>query len=98
MRSLFWNGLTRYAERAGVARLLDQLALRERGEDQHGGQAFARDLAGGGEAVEAGHLDVEDHEVGPQVAHELDRLVAAPGLADDVVALLLEQLLAGRGG
>ena len=50
-------------------------------------------MPGRGQAVEPGHLDVEDDEVGPQLAHELDGLVAAAGLADDVVALLLEELL-----
>ena len=40
-----------------------------------------------------GHLDVEDGEVGPQVADQLDGLVAAAGLAHDLVALLLEGLL-----
>ena len=50
-------------------------------------------VAGGGEAVEAGHLDVEDHEVGLQLTDELDRLVAPAGLADDVVTLLDEELL-----
>ena len=46
-----------------------------------------------GEPVEPGHLDVEDGEVGLEVAHELDGLVAAAGLAHDLVALLLEGLL-----
>ena len=80
-------------ERAGVARLLDEVVLRERGEDQHGREPLARDGAGRGEAVHARHLDVEDREVGLQLADELDRLVAAAGLADDLVALLLEDLL-----
>ena len=80
-------------ERAGVAGLLDQVALAEGGEDQHGGLALGADLAGGGQAVEPGHLDVEDGEVGREVAHELDGLVAAAGLAHDLVALLLEGLL-----
>ena len=33
-------------ERAGVACLLDEVALRERGEDQHRGEPLARDRAG----------------------------------------------------
>ena len=81
------------AQRAGVARLLDEVVLRERGEDQDGGEALARDVAGGGEAVHARHLDVEDREVGLRLADELDGLVAAAGLADDLVALFLEDLL-----
>ena len=50
-------------------------------------------VPGGGEPVDARHLDVEDREVGLELAHELDRLVAAAGLADDLVALFLEDLL-----
>ena len=50
-------------------------------------------MAGGREAVEARHLDVEDDEVGLELADELDGFVAPAGLADDVVALLLEDLL-----
>ena len=80
-------------EGARVARLLDEVVLRERGEDQHRGEPLARDGARRGEAVHARHLDVEDRELGLQLAHELDRLVAAAGLADDLVALFLEDLL-----
>ena len=39
-----------------------------------------------------GHLDVEDGQVGQQVADQLDGRVAAAGLADDLVALLLQRL------
>ena len=49
--------------------------------------------ARGRQPVEARHLDVEDHEVRPEVAHQLDGFVATAGFADDVVALLLEELL-----
>ena len=85
--------LDQVGEGAGVAGLLDEVALAERGEDEHGGPALARDLAGRGQPVEARHLDVEDGEVGLELAHELDRLVAPARLADDLVALLLEGLL-----
>ena len=51
------------------------------------------DLLGGGDAVEHRHLHVEDDEVGPELLGELDGLLAVAGLADDVVALLLEHLL-----
>jgi hypothetical protein len=85
--------LDQVGEGAGVAGLLDEVALAEGREDQHGGPALAGDLAGGGQPVEAGHLDVEDGEVGLELAHELDGLVASAGLADDLVALLLEGLL-----
>ena len=50
-------------------------------------------LARGREAVHAGHTDVENGQVGLVIAHERDGFVAAAGLADDVVALLLEDLL-----
>ena len=80
-------------QRAGVPRLLDQVVLRERGEDEHRAQLLARDRARRGEAVHPRHLDVEDGEVGLGVAHEIDGLVAAAGLADDFVALFLEDLL-----
>src|SRR3954447_21672947 len=81
------------AHRAGVAGLLDEVALRERGEDEDGGEPLPRDVSGGRQTVHARHLDVEDREVGTEVADELDGLVAASGLADDLVALLLEELL-----
>src|SRR6185312_9541522 len=45
------------------------------------------------EPVHAWHLDVEDHEVGLLFAHELDRGVAAAGVTDHDVTLLLEDLL-----
>src|SRR5205085_4276180 len=53
---------------------------------------LARDLPGRGQAVDAGHLDVEDREVGLVLLHQGDGLVAPTGLADDLVALLLEDL------
>ena len=51
---------------------------------EHRGEPLAGDDARAAEAVEAGHLDVEDHEVGLR-AHELDGLVAPARLADDLV-------------
>src|SRR5690606_6036394 len=77
----------------GVTGLLDEVALAERREDEHRADALGRDLAGGGQPVEPRHLDVEDGDIGFELAHELHRLVAAAGLADDLVALLLEGLL-----
>ena len=56
-------------------------------------EPLAGDGARGGEAVHARHLDVEDGEVGVELAHELDRVVAAAGLPHDLVVLLLEDLL-----
>ncbi len=90
--------LHQVGQRAGVARLLDEVVLRERGEDQNRAQLLARDRARGGEAVHPRHLDVEDREVGLRAAHEIDRVIAATGLPDDLVALFLEDLLARRAG
>ncbi len=55
-------------------------------------------IAGGLEAVHAGHLDVEDGEIGLQGPDELDGLVAPAGLADDLVALFLEGLTEVHAG
>ena len=60
---------------------------------QRGGLAVAGDLTRRREAVEARHLDVQDGEIRGEVAYEPDCLVAASGLAHDVVALLDEGLL-----
>ena len=79
-------------QRSGVAGLLDHLALAERREDQDAAQLLAGDDAGRLEAVHPGHLDVEDRQIGLRAADQLDGLVAATGLADDVVALFLEGL------
>ena len=50
------------------------------------------DPLGRGDAVEPGHLDVEDDQVGAVLLGERDRGLAVAGLADDVVALLDEHL------
>ena len=76
----------------GVAGILDDLSLAEGGEDQHAAELLLIDQPGDLEAVLAGHLDVEDRQVGQQLADELDRPIAVAGLADDLVALLLERL------
>ena len=77
---------------AGVARLLDHLALAEGGQHQHAAQLLAVDDPRRLEPVDARHLDVEDRQVGQQVTDEVDGRVAATGLADDLVALLLQRL------
>ena len=93
MRSLFWNGFTRYAS-APASRAC---STRSRCENAVRISTAARRSPAIWRAAERpsrpGHLDVEDREVGLELADELDRLVAAAGLADDVVALLLEELL-----
>ena len=85
--------LDEIGQRPGVAGLLDEITLAERREDEHRSTALARDLAGRRQPVEAGHLDVEDGEVGLEGPDQLDRLVTPPGLPHDLVALLLEGLL-----
>src|SRR5581483_5587188 len=53
----------------------------------------AGDVAGGGEPVHPGHLDVEDGEVGVEVANQVHGLVAPARLPHHLVALFFEQLL-----
>ncbi len=45
-----------------------------------------------GDAVQLGHLDVEDHEVRPKRLRELDGALPVAGLPYDVVLLLSEHL------
>ncbi len=85
--------LDQIRQRARIARLLDEVVLRERGEDQDRGETLGRDRRRRGETVHPRHLDVEDREVGIELAHEVDRVIAAAGLTDDFVALFLEGLL-----
>ncbi len=78
--------------RSRVACLLDEVALAERGEDDHGGRAPVMNATRGLDAVQAGHLDVEDRDVGCEELDERDRLVARAGLAHDLVSLFLQRL------
>ncbi len=84
--------LDEVGQRAGVTGVLDDLPLTERGEHEHPAQLLLVDDPRRGEPVHARHLDVQDGEVGQQLPHQLDGCVAPPGLADDLVALLLEGL------
>ena len=64
--------------------LEDVLVEVERGQDDdlHVGQPVVLgDAAGGGEAVDAGHADVHEHHVGPQLEGQAHRLVAVGRLA-----------------
>ena len=55
------------------------------------------DPAGRLEPVEAGHLDVHQHDVGPSQAREIDRVAAVDRLADDLqVGLRLEDRAESR--
>ena len=50
-----------------------------------------RDAPGGFDAVEARHLDVHEHDVGPQPLRLLERGLAVRGLAHDLQGRLLAQ-------
>ena len=84
--------LDQVGHRTGVAGPLDQLALAEGGEDDDRGDALRGDGLGRGDAVELGHLDVEDDQVGPVLAGQRDRGLAVAGLADDLEVLLGQHL------
>ena len=47
-------------------------------------RSSATSFGGGGDAVDARHLHVHEHDVGAQLAGQLDGLGAVPGLADDL--------------
>jgi hypothetical protein len=67
----------------GAQRLVDVLVGVEGGEDQDPGRrAECDDLAGGPQAVEDRHPDVEQRDGGAVLAHQGDRLRAVPGLRD----------------
>ena len=73
-------------------RPVDQLALAERREHDHRRDPVGGDLLGRTDAVELGHLDVHDHQVGSQARRQLYRGLAVARLPDDVVALLGQHL------
>ena len=86
--------LDQVGQGAGVAGLLDEVALAERGEDEHGGAALGGDLPGGRRGRRGpGILMSRMARSGSSWPDQLDGLVAAAGLAHDLVALLLEGLL-----
>src|SRR5215218_9212846 len=63
-----------------------------RGRDDHDRRAGpARELLRHREAVGVGQVDVEQDDVGGELAHRTDAVRAVPRLADDGVALRLEQ-------
>ena len=55
-----------------------------------------RDVARRFDAAHARHVEVHDDDVGRDLAHDAHRLVAAGRLADDLHALLLEQVAEAR--
>ena len=84
--------LDEIGHRAGVAGPLDEVTLREGGQDHHGCDALAGDLLGCGDPVENRHLHVQDHQVGSQALGQLDGPGTVGGLPDDVVPLLGQHL------
>jgi hypothetical protein len=70
------------------------LVVIERGQhdDAHAAQRrVGGDRLGGLQAVEAGHADVHQHDVGDEAARRVGRLVAVGGLADHLDAVLRGQ-------
>ena len=98
IRSLFWYGLTRYASAPAsracstTSRWLNAVRM---STPQIRSAVMIRAASS---PSMPGILMSRIARSGLQLADQLDRLVAAAGLADDVVALLLEGLASGRAG
>ena len=86
------EGLHDVGHRPGLAGLLDQLPLAERGEHDACGDAVPGDLLGRGDPVHDGHVHIEHDDIGLELAGLLDRGLPVAHLADDLVALLGEEL------
>src|ERR1700693_3408563 len=68
------------------------------GQEQHGNLGVCRpDSAAGLETVDAGQLNIHQHEVGVQVAGGQDRLLPCLSLADDLETMSRVHDLSGRG-
>ena len=92
IRSLFWNGLTRKAS-APASRACSTTSRWLNAVRISTPQIFSPLMMRAASTPSMpGHLDVEDGEIGLKCPRELDRLVAAAGLTDDLVSLLLEGL------
>src|SRR5581483_3619542 len=74
-------------------RPVDQVYLAVGGEQQHGRDLLVRDDLGGVYPVEFRHLDVENDDIGFEVADGLQGFGAVSGLPDDIVAAVLQHLL-----
>ena len=74
---------------AGAERLVDVLVEVEGREDQDPGLAVGReDLPGGLKAVQLGHPNVHEHDVGLKARSLMNGLVAVGGLGHDVDVVL----------
>ena len=72
------------------------LLLGDRQHDDPGERRVAAHVAGRLDTSHARHVQIHDHDVRRVLAHDLERLRPARGLADDVDALLLEQVAQTR--
>ena len=91
------HGLEQVLDHAVLHGLVDQVGVAVGGEDDHRRAGVLRDLAGGREAVEAGHLDVHHDHVGQRAAADLDRALAVVHHGHHVVAQGLELALEPGG-
>jgi hypothetical protein len=78
---------------AGVQRRLQDVGLGGAGVEDDRGRIRPRgDLAAERDAVDRGHADVRDHDVGAPALGKLEQLAAVAGLSDDAqVVLCIEQ-------
>ena len=90
---LGWDVLEDEPARPGPQGAIDVLVGVERGEDDHLERPirFAEDPAGRGEAVELGHANVHEDDVGTVTACDLDGFEAGAGFGDHVDVGLLAQ-------
>ena len=86
------NGFTRYAIAPASRARSTNSRCENAVSTTIGRDALAGDLGGRVDAVASGHLDVHDHQVGPQALGEFDGLLPVAGLAHDLVSLLAQHL------
>jgi hypothetical protein len=71
---------------------LDQLTLRERGQDDDRGKMVGGDPLGRRDPVQDRHLHIQDDKIRPEALGEGDGVLAVSGLAGHDVAFLFEHL------
>ncbi len=82
--------LEQIVEDAVLNRLVDQVRMAMRSEDDHWRSRVAHDLARGGKAVQAGHLDIHQNHIGQGAAADLDRMMSVIDDGHDIVTERLE--------